>query len=294
MHLHSKLLLASSLCALCAVALPTNAVSQEDQPKKTHTQAPDSPQLAELKTMLAGITNLDQKLDFLKKNLAADPSNAAVLAREVTASCPLSDAVEIATVIGKMYESLPALIKQAPEIAAEMTRAIIAKGTIEQTRPVVANSVAALTVLLPGSVSSNKTIITNIGKQVAAVIAEKNSGMATTIVAITSVTLKSVAGPSDITNILEAFAAEFKDAIPDPIIQAKLDTLVSQINLGQSDKNITALEPALQENIPSTQPTPIPVPTPLPSPTPPLPTPTPTPKPTPEPTPPQESPKTNG
>lgn len=166
---------------------------------------------------------------------------AGTIAGDVTSSAPLSSASSIASAIGFAFAENPRLAEQAPDIAADIIRAILPKGTLEQTRPEVANSVAALAVLLPGSIRSNDSMITHIGMEVAGVIADKNSGMATTIVGITSATLKSAAGSADITTVLDNFAQAFKSSIPDPIIQGKLDTLVTQINSGNSDKGIVPL-----------------------------------------------------
>ena len=85
-------------------------------------------------------------------------------------------------------------------------------------------------------------MITNIGTEVAAVVAEKSPGMATTIVGITSAALKSMAGSNNINPVLESFKDTFKTSINDPVIQGKLDTVLSQIIAGTSDKNITPLE----------------------------------------------------
>jgi len=169
--------------------------------------------------------------------------HAGTIAEEVTASAPLSSASVIASAIGAAFADNPQLANKAPEIAADITRAILSKqGTVDQLRREIADSVAALTVLLPGSVRSNQNLIVSIGKAVAAVISSTQPGMATTIVGITSAALKSAAGTADIAPVLDGFTDAFKDSINDPIIQAKLDKVVSDINLGASDKTIKPLE----------------------------------------------------
>jgi len=183
--------------------------------------------------------------------------HAGPIAEEVTASAPLDMGSRIASAIGAAFVDNPQLVKQAPQIAADITIALLPKGTTEQTRPEIANSVAALIVLLPGSISSNKDLITSVGKAVAAVIANSHSGMATTIVGITSAALKSAAGSSDISSVLNNFQAAFADAIDDPIIKDKLAKVVSQINAGTSDKSILPLEPKITSD-PQVFPTPPP------------------------------------
>lgn len=177
--------------------------------------------------------------------------NAGAIAGEVTASAPLDKATSIASAIGAAFVDHAALAKQAPEIAAAITRSLLPKGTLEQTRPEIANSVAALTVLLPGSIRGNKELITRIGQAVAAVIAERNTGMATTIVGITSAALKSAAGSSEITDVLNSFKDAFSDTINDAIIKDKLTKVVSDINAGTSDKSVLPLEPQIKGDAPT-------------------------------------------
>ena len=179
-------------------------------------------------------------------------AHAGAIAEEITTFAPLAKASSISSAIGAMFAEYPSLAEKSPQIAAGITRGILShKGTLEQLRPEVANSVAALTVLLPGSIRSNKDLITNIGKEVAAVIYQKYSGMATTIVGITSATLKSAAGSSDITSVLNNFRDAFKDAIADPIIQGKLDVVVSQVDSGISDKVVKPLEKPMDVKLPT-------------------------------------------
>jgi len=167
---------------------------------------------------------------------------AGAIAEEVTASSPLANASSIASAIGAEFAEHPRLAKEAPQIAAGITRAIMDKGTAEQVRPEIANSVAALTVLLPGSVRSNSELITQIGREVSAVIGATHPGLATTIVGITAAALKSAAGSANITEVLDSFRDTFKNNITDPVINSKLDTVVNEIELGTSDKNVTPLE----------------------------------------------------
>ena len=177
----------------------------------------------------------------------ATQDRAGAIAEEVTASAPLSRASSIASALGEAFVGHPRLADQAPQIAAGITRAILPKGTLEQTRPEVANSVAALAVLLPGSIRANQDRITNIGKAVAAMIADKNTGMATTIVGITSAVLKSAAGSTNIDAVLDSFRDTFK-GIDDPIIQGKLDAVLAGIKADGGGKDITPLEPQIASN----------------------------------------------
>ena len=172
----------------------------------------------------------------------ATAENAGAIAEEVFAYAPASMASSIASAIGMAFADNPKLVQQAPQIAAGITRALLAKGPDPQIRRELAESIAALTVLLPGSVRSNHDMITEIGKAVAAVIARTRTGLATTIVAVTSATLKAAAGSTNIEPVLVSFRDAFRDAIDDPIIQEKLLTVVSEINAGTSDKNIKPLE----------------------------------------------------
>jgi hypothetical protein len=173
--------------------------------------------------------------------------NAAEIARYVVAASPVSRASDIATAIGMAFSSSPQLASEAPEIAAGFARALVAKipkeTTVPEARSALADSVAALVVLLPGSVRSNHNLIVRIGREVAAVIGHTQPGMATTVVGITSAALKSAAGTSDITLVLNDFRDEFKKVIDDPVILAKLDRVTSEIVDGTSDKTVKPLDP---------------------------------------------------
>lgn len=178
--------------------------------------------------------------------IVAQPStieNAGAIAQEIITAAPLGEASRIASAIGAQFADHRDLVKKAPEIAGGITRGILTqRAPIEQVRPEIAYSIAALAALLPGSVRSNHDLITNIGKAVAEVIYKTHSGVATTVVGITSATLKAAAGSSDISMVLESFRNAFRDIIQDPIIQGKLDQVVTDINEGTSDKSIKPLE----------------------------------------------------
>ena len=204
----------------------------------------------------AGISDPQHLPQFTAAVIVSQSSTidaAGAIAQEVTASAPLARATSIASAIGAAFADHSRLADKAPEIAAAITRALLPKGTLEQTRPEIADSVAALTILLPGSINGNKELITNIGKAVASVIAQSNTGMATTIVGITSAALKSAAGSSNISDVLEGFERAFADAIADPIIKDKLGRVVSEINAGNSDKSVLPLEPKISNDPPPTQ-----------------------------------------
>jgi len=179
---------------------------------------------------------------------SATIANAAAIAGEVTTAAPLSITGEIASAIGSTFSQHHNLAQKAPEIAASMTSAIVTKGTQDQVRPQVANTVAALTALLPGSVSDNKALIVSIGKAVAAVIAPKYPGLATTVVGVTSAALKAAAGTADIGSVLTSFSDTFRDAISDPVIQGKLSAVVADVNQGGGGKDIAPLEKPIAAN----------------------------------------------
>ncbi len=174
---------------------------------------------------------------------SATIDQAGAIAQEVTASAPLSQASSIASAIGAMFAEHPRLANKSPEIAAGITRALLAKeASLPEIRSELANSIAALTVLLPGSISSNKNLIIKIGREVATLIAKDFPGLATTIVGITGGALQSAAGSDDISTVLDGFEDEFKSRIDDPIIKEKLDKVISEIRSGTSDKQILPLE----------------------------------------------------
>jgi hypothetical protein len=170
-------------------------------------------------------------------------AQAGLIAEEVTAAAPLEKANLIASAIGAKFVDYPSLVEKAPKIAVGITHGILThQAGIDQIRKETAHSIAALTVLLPGSIRSNQVMITQIGKEVAAAIATDHPGLATTIVGITSAALKAAAGTADITPVLDGFRDAFKDAISDPVIQGKLDQVVSNVATGADNKDIKPIE----------------------------------------------------
>ena len=323
MFIHSKLLIVSSLCVFCAVALPAAPADLSELKTQLSSLPSIENKLAFLKTALLGQSleskaalgasiiqsapaatqkevarNVAQILAGLKdgtsntpklaslltkalpRNLAAslagsiaigagssDPQHlpqitaavivarpstidqAGPIAQEVTAFAPLEKANLIASAIGAEFANYPQLVEKAPQIAADITLAIVSKnGTVDQIRSETANSVAALAVLLPGSISSNQELITNIGKEVATAIAAAHPELATTIVGITSAALKSAAGSSDITATLDGFRDAFINKISDPVIQDKLAKVVSDVTAGTDGKDIKPLEDPIKSN----------------------------------------------
>lgn len=180
---------------------------------------------------------------------SATIDHAGPIAEEVTASAPLEKANLIASAIGAQFADNPKLVEKAPQIAAGITRAIVSKpGSVEDIRSEAANSIAALTVLLPGSIRSNQELIAKIGQEVATVIAKDHPGLATTIVGITSAALKAAAGTSDIAPVLDDFRDAFKSQISDPVIQGKLDKVVTDVNTGTDGKDIKPLEDPIKSS----------------------------------------------
>ncbi|MDD5348651.1 MAG: hypothetical protein PHQ12_00440 [Chthoniobacteraceae bacterium] len=193
--------------------------------------------------------------------IAVNPVTRAAapgIAGEVTAAAPLAQGCLIATAIGSTFSQFPELAKEAPQIAASMVGAMVTKGTIDQVRKPIANTVAALTALLPGTISSNQALIAEIGRSVAAVISGKYPGLATTIVGVTSSTLKAAAGDANIAPVLASFRNAFR-GINDPTLQTRLDVVAASVNDGNGvGEDFTSLpigqgqpEAPLGSNVPS-------------------------------------------
>ena len=77
-------------------------------------------------------------------------------------------------------------------------------------------------------------MISRIGAQVAAIISAQSPDLATAIVGVTTTTLKSAAGSSDISTVVTDFGNAFKSSVTDTTIKQQLDTVVTQVNSGNS------------------------------------------------------------
>ncbi|MCX6968004.1 MAG: hypothetical protein NTZ46_09565 [Verrucomicrobia bacterium] len=162
--------------------------------------------------------------------------NAASITAEVIAGAPLEIASKIAAEIGKQY---PKLIEQVPQIAAEMTRALLAKGKDEQTRTPIGETIAALTSLLPDATGQNKETVLNIGKAISEVLSTTHPNVAATIVIKTAEAMYAAAGdststPTTITNFENTFNSNLTDANQ----KQQLSSAVAQIVQGDSSVSI--------------------------------------------------------
>ncbi len=173
---------------------------------------------------------------------SATIANAPGIAGEVTAAAPLSRASAIASAIGISLAGNDTLTKEAPLIATSMTREIIAKGgDITQLGKQVSDTIAALTVLLPGSVASNQALIVEIGRDVAAVISDQYSSLAPAIVGVTASALRAAAGGVDVSSVINSFSATFGDAISDPTIKTQITSITTAVNQGTANIDTTAI-----------------------------------------------------
>ena len=196
-----------------------------------------APQLAPSIIAGAALTNPAQLPQITSAVIVTNQNtinHAADIAGAVTKAAPLTVASSIATAIGAAFSENPALVDKAPQIAASMTSNILPKGTGDLIRTEVSNTVAALTVLLPGSIDNNQSVISRIGAQVAAIISAQSPDLATAIVGVTTTTLKSAAGSSDISTVVTDFGNAFKSSVTDTTIKQQLDTVVTQVNSGNS------------------------------------------------------------
>lgn len=169
-------------------------------------------------------------------------ANAPAIAAAVVSGSPIESSVAVASAIGATFYDNKALAAEAPQIAASMVGALVQLGTIDQVKTPVAQTVAALTALLPGTISENSALITQIGKEVAATISAHYPSLAPAIVGVTTETLKTAAGGSNVNPVLTSFADAFANAIGDTGIKEQIATTLLAVQQGTSNIDISGLE----------------------------------------------------
>ena len=182
--------------------------------------------------------------------IAATPStiaNAPAIAAEVVAASPIDRASAIASAIGATFIDQKALAEKAPQIAASMIGALVQHGTLDQVRSQAAQTVAALTVLLPGNINDNKQQITQVGKDVAAVISAQYPSLAPDIVGMTTEALKTAAGGTNVSPVLTSFADAFSAAIGDTAIKNQITATLTSVERGTANIDIKPLEKTIND-----------------------------------------------
>jgi len=159
---------------------------------------------------------------------------APAILSEVTASAPLARASAIATPIGLAYAEHRTLMVQAPQLITAMAKQIIAKkGNAELTATQLADTIAALTVLLPGSDAERLGIIENISRDVAQMLeANKLSHLAPLIVGQLGSTLKAIGGSADTSALVARIGSAFSDSISNRAVKAEIASMVAAVNSG--------------------------------------------------------------
>ena len=166
--------------------------------------------------------------------IVAQPStiaNAGPIVAAVTAAVPVDMASKIATAIGKEYAAHPTLVAQAPQIAAAMTSSLLTQGPDSQTKSPIADSIAALTVLLPDPTGANKDVVTAVGTATSAVLSTNHPEVVTQIVGTTAQEFQANATPGTKPVVID-FANTFQSNITDPALQARLTSAVTEILAG--------------------------------------------------------------